>query len=71
MFSKKELYNLYILSDLVYRKEFKDSKEELYPYDWDSINNYKLKIEIINESIKNNLLISYTKRYKDYIRNLS
>ena len=69
MINDKELYNLYILSDLVYRKEFKNIKEELYPYEWYGINNYKLKIEMINDAIKNNILISYTKKYKDYINN--
>ena len=69
MIDNKEMYNVYIISDLVYRKEFKNSKEELYPYEWNSINNYKLKLEIINDAIRDNILINYTKKYKDYIKN--
>ena len=47
------------------------SEEELYPTDWFSINNYKLKSEIIAEAIKENVLVQDTKRYQsrqEYIK---
>lgn len=65
-------YKLYVLAELNYKKAHPGmSEEELYPTDWFSINNYKLKSEIIAEAIKENVLVQDTKRYQsrqEYIK---
>ena len=58
-------YKLYVLAELNYKKEHPDKKEEdLYPFDWFSINNYRLKNEIIAEALKNGKLIKDTQKYQ-------
>ncbi len=57
-------YRLYVLAEIAYEKENEGkSEEELFPLDWYSISNYKTKIEIIEEAIKNNILIKDTQKY--------
>ena len=41
--------------------------DELYPIGWYEINNYKIKIEIISEAIKTNVLIENTKAYQKVV----
>ena len=58
-------YKLYVLAEINYKNKFKDLEEdELFPSDWYSSNNYKLKIDIILESLKTNKLIRETEKYK-------
>ena len=58
-------YNLYIMAELAYKKANPEAKEEeLYPFDWYSHNNYKLKTEIIAEAIQNKKLIRDTEKYR-------
>lgn len=66
-------FELYTLSELAYKKHFKDNNE-LFPEGWYENNNYKEKIEIITEALKENTLIINTKRYNESlegIKNLS
>lgn len=65
-----KLFDLYTLATLSYEKHFKDrveNIEELYPEDWHEKKNYKLKIEIITQAIKENKLISDTSKYQSSI----
>ena len=63
-------YELYILLEDSYVKKMKEndplnfSENKIFPYDWYNITDYKLKIDILNESLKNNVLIKDTKTYK-------
>ncbi len=57
-------YKLYVIAELNYKKAHPDMSEEaLYPEDWYSITNYKLKNEIIAEAIRNKVLIKDTEKY--------
>ena len=65
-----KLFDLYTLAELSYQNCFKNmvSKiDELYPVGWYEIKNYKLKIEIITEAIKTNMLIENTKIYQKVV----
>ena len=65
-----KLFDLYTLADLTQQKQFKDmvnELDELYPIGWYEINNYKIKIEIISEAIKTNVLIENTKAYQKVV----
>lgn len=64
-------YNLYVLAEIAYKKEHEDlSDEELFPFDWYSITNYKSKVEIIGEALKEKILIKETKLYKGRIEGI-
>ncbi len=59
-------YKLYVLAELNYKKEHPELKEDnLFPLDWYSNNNYKLKTEIIAEAINNKKLIEDVQKYQD------
>lgn len=65
-----KLFRLYTLAIMNYEKKFQskvNNIEELYPKKWNSYKDYKEKINIIGEAIKNNVLIKDTKSYQDYI----
>ena len=67
MIMLQSLDKLYVLAELRYKDNFKDLKdEEIFPNDWYSSKNYKLKIEIILESLKENKLIKDTENYKKF-----
>lgn len=55
--------NLYVLAELKYKKLHNDS-EDIFPNDWYSSKNYKLKTEIIAEAIKNGILVENTELYQ-------
>ena len=58
-------YKLYVLAELSYKKEHPGVKEEtLFPLDWYSISDYKLRNEIIAEAIREKKLIEETQKYK-------
>lgn len=66
----KKLLELYTLAEITYIKHFEnkiENKEYLFPENWYENKNYKLKIEIITEAIKKNILIEYTQKYQDII----
>ena len=64
-------YNLYVLAEIAYKNEHEDlSDEELFPFDWYSITNYKSKVEIIGEALKEKILIKETKIYKGRIEGI-
>ena len=63
---EKELFDLYVLFELNYKKKHPNmSDEELFPGDWYSFNNYRTKIDVIAEALKNNILIGETKKYQE------
>ena len=58
-------YKLYVLAELNYKKSNSGVLEEnLYPDDWFSINNYRLKNEIIAEAIRDKKLVKDTLKYQ-------
>ena len=58
-------YDLYVIQEFNYKKEHSTLKEEeLFPRDWYTYKNYKLKTKIISEAIKNKVLIKDTVLYK-------
>ena len=58
-------YDIYIVSEIKYQKDHKElSEAELFPFNWYSITNYKLKLEILTEALNKNILIKDTIRYK-------
>ena len=61
-------FNLYVLAEMKYKKE-NANKENIFPKNWYSFKNYKLKIEIIVEALKNNILIEETEIYKKNFSN--
>lgn len=66
----EKLFNLYTLAELSYQNHFKDmisELDELYPEGWYENRNYKIKIEIITEAIKTNMLIVNTKAYQKIV----
>ena len=64
-------YNLYVLAEIAYKKEHENlSDDDLFPFDWYSIRNYKLKVEIISEAIKEKKLIFETKLYNERIEGI-
>lgn len=69
---ESKLFKLYTLAELVYIKNVSlivnNDIENIFPKMWYQINDYKLKIEIISEAIKNNILIQNTIGYQNYIK---
>lgn len=62
-----EEYKLYVIAEMKYKNQFKDiDEDELFPSDWYSSQNYKLKIEVLLEAIKNSKLIKDTKKYSEF-----
>ena len=60
-------YHLYILAELTYKKEHEKEnldEYELFPLDWYSSDDYKLKNKILEEAIMNNKLISQTEQFQ-------
>lgn len=61
-------YRLYVLAEIAYKEEHQDLEDEqIFPVDWYSITNYKVKVEIIGEALKENKLIIETKLYQNRI----
>jgi hypothetical protein len=57
-------YKLYVLAELSYKKEHPEiNEEDLFPKDWYSTRNYKLKSEIIAKALNNNILIEQVEEY--------
>jgi len=66
--NNQEDYDLYVMSEIAYKDKYKlDSEDELFPDNWYSSKNYKVKIEIIAEAIEKNILIEETDRYKESV----
>ena len=64
----KKLFELYTLTEMTYEKQFNNvDKSMLYPEGWYNNKNYKNKIEILGEAIKENKLIVNTKKYSESI----
>mgnify|MGYP003299963646 FL=1 len=64
-----EDYKLYVLAEITYTKE-NENREDIFPADWYSINNYKAKVEIIAEALNNKCLIAETKKYQDRVEGI-
>ena len=57
-------YKLYVIAEINYKKAHPDMDESnLYPNDWYSFSNYKLKNEIIAEALRENKLVKDTEKY--------
>ena len=66
-----EDYKLYVLAEITYTKENENVDEkELFPSDWYSISNYKVKVEIIAEALNNKCLIAETQKYQDRVEGI-
>ena len=59
----KEHFKLYVIAEMNYINKFTNYYEELFPDDWFTIKDYKLKIKILLNSIKNNILIKDSELY--------
>ena len=58
--------NLDVIAELRYKKEhLSENDESIFPVDWYSSKNYKLKTEIIAEAIKNKTTIENTNLYQN------
>lgn len=63
-------YDLYVLSEIAYKnKHSLEDDETIFPSNWYSSKNYKLKIEIIAEAIEKSILIEETDAYKHALIN--
>ena len=68
-----KIFKLYTLAELSYKKHFQimvESKEKIFPESWYENKNYKEKIEIIKEALKNNVLIENTIKYKESLEGI-
>lgn len=62
--------DLYVIAVLRYKEKNNNLKEDnLFPLDWNSSTNYHLKVEIIAEAIKKNILIKDTELYNTKFNN--
>ena len=58
-------YDVYVLSEIAYKdKHNLESDESLFPENWYSSKNFKLKTEIIAEALDNDTTIEQTELYK-------
>jgi len=57
-----EIDKEYIILESIYRKKFGNNKN-IIPYEWYNVKNYDLKKKILNECIKNNILIINSNYY--------
>lgn len=56
-------FNLYIIAELTYKKRHANI-ENLFPFNWYSSKNYRIKTEIIADALKNNIKIEDTNLYQ-------
>lgn len=60
-------FKMYTLLEMIYVNHFKNKgvlERMLFPLDWYQIKNYQLKIEVLRESLNNEILIVDTDRYR-------
>lgn len=65
-----KMFELYTLAELAYKKHFENSignEEYIFPESWYENKNYKLKVEILKESIQNNILIEKNPKYLEIV----
>lgn len=68
-----KIFELYTLASISYERHFQGRVKdvsELYPEGWYEKRNYKLKIEILVEAIKQNQLIINTQKYQSTIEGI-
>ena len=63
---REEDFNLYVIAELGYKKKHLN-ENNIFPFRWYSTKNYKLKVEIIAEALKKNILIKDTEIYQKYM----
>ena len=63
------LEKAYVLLEITYIKNFDNTN--IFPNNWYNIKDYSLKIKILNETLKKNLLIIETEMYNNFINNHS
>ena len=60
---------IYVMMEINYLKEnnrsIDDNNDDLFPFDWYRINNYKLKTEILYEAIQKKIKIIDTDGYSN------
>ena len=61
-------FNIYVIAEIQYKK-VNENKENIFPRDWYTFKDYKIKTEIIAEAIKNKQLIKDTIMYQKYFNN--
>ena len=57
-------FNLYVIAELRYKK-LHQGESNIFPIDWYSSKDYKLKNKIIAEAIDKNIAIKNTKLYQN------
>lgn len=68
---QKKLFELYTLAEIAYQNHFESLVKDielLYPEGWYQEGNYKDKIEIIGEAIRQNQLIEKIEKYSEYLK---
>ena len=68
---QKNLFELYTLAEITYQNHFESLVKDielLYPEGWYQEGNYKDKIEIIGEAIRQKQLIQNTEKYIEYVK---
>ncbi len=66
--NKKKLFKLYTIAEIAYQKRFSNISDiNLFPEGWYTTENYKMKIDILSEALKNNVLIINTQKYQEII----
>ena len=69
---KDKLFKLYTIAELAYIKNISrivnNDIENIFPKHWYEITDYKQKIGIISEAIKNNIFIKNTTSYQNFIK---
>ncbi len=63
-------YDLYVMSEIAYKEKHSlESDEVIFPNNWYSSKNYRVKTEIIGEALDKDKLIEETSGYKQAIIN--
>ena len=60
---EKEHFKLYVVAEMTYANKYKNYYDEIFPDNWFMIKDYKTKIKILSECIKNNTLIKDSELY--------
>ena len=60
----KDDFNFYVVAELAYKKKY-NKGDNIFPFDWYSSQNYKLKTDILAEALKNNIKIADTELYQN------
>lgn len=65
---EREHFKLYVIAEMNYIEKNKSvSREDLFPFGWYNIPDYKFKTKVIAEALKNEMLIKDTNLYNERI----